>query len=61
MSEDGILVPDVAPGGIASISIQNTGEQMHEVNLWRMREDRTRDEVLALDDYLVSSQSSGFG
>lgn len=61
VSEDGIMVPDVAPGGIVSISIQNTGDQMHEVDLWRIRESHTRDEIMALNEYLKENPDDFFG
>lgn len=61
VSEDGILVPDTAPGGIVSISVQNTGQQEHEVSLWRLREGHTQEEVLVLDEYLKENPDDFFG
>ncbi len=61
VSEDGIMVPDDAPGGIVSVTINNTGEQMHMIDLWRIREGHTQDEIIALNDYLKENPDDFFG
>ncbi len=61
VSEDGIMVPDTIPGGIVGITFENTGEQMHSLDLWRIREGHTADEVMAMFDYLKENPDDFFG
>ena len=61
VSDDGIMVPAEAPGGIVDITINNNGEQMHTLDLWRIREGHTQDEIIALNDYLKENPDDFFG
>jgi len=61
VSQNGFTVPNVVPGGIVGISIHNTGDQTHAVNLWRMRDGHTRDEVIALNEHIKGNPDDFFG
>ena len=61
VSEDGIMVPDTIPGGIVGITFKNTGEQMHSLDIWRIREGHTADEIVAMFDYLKENPDDFFG
>lgn len=61
VSEDGILVPDTIPGGIVDITFQNSGEQTHTLEIWRIREGHTADEILAMFDHIKENPDDFFG
>ena len=61
VSEDGIMAPEETPGGIVGITVNNTGKQIHMIDLWRIREGHTRDEIIAQNDYLKENPDDFFG
>jgi hypothetical protein len=61
VSETGFAVPDVVPGGIVSINLNNTGNQPHMVNLWRVKAGHTSAEILEMSQYLRENPDDFFG
>ena len=61
VSESGFTVPDVVPGGIVGISVHNTGAQTHSTDLWRIKKGHTRDEIIAINDYIKENPDDFFG
>ena len=61
VSESGISVPEVVPGGIVGISIHNTGSLPHSTDLWRIKPGHTSEEIIALHKYIKENPDDFFG
>jgi hypothetical protein len=60
VSESGIRVPEVVPGGIVAITVENTGAQAHMPGLWRIRDGHTREDILRTMDDLKLNPDAFF-
>lgn len=61
ISDGAISVPEVVPGGIVEIRVENADSQPRTFNLWRIREGHTRDEITALAERLAANPEEFFG
>ncbi len=61
VNDDGIIAPEIAPGGIVHILVRNDGEQAHGLELWRIKQGHTSEEMVTMAQHLKAHPNDFLG